>query len=315
LIILPISVAGKQLFVRESGMQWLTAFAQDEKAVEAFIDGLLVSLSTSDSIEDPKIREVFKYVADKNSPLGAATRKVISARSVGENLLVNANTFYTWLEGKSEKMVFTYKLGGTLTEQTALVSEFLQQEYAGRAKCTSAELAGYDVRDPLIVMELGCSVGNLSDSTFTTMAKQLLKEPEIKKSLANGFVYDAQVTAEDRKGVLVLQKTFGAGVFVVWLMIAMSSLFLILLFTPKGVNFIATGVILGVTGLSVVGIGASLSSVSAVLRDTLGKGISTQGMLLGFVGLTVMVLGIVLLARGGEKKTEVEVKEVKELKK
>lgn len=297
-VLVPMSVAGKQLFERESGMQWLTGFTQDRQAVEAFIDGFLVSLSTADQIEEPAIKELLKYAADRKSPLGMVTRKILSPESVSENMLRNAGLFYDWADGASEKLVMTYKLGGTSTEQTALVSEFLKRYYDGLERCTTSEMAVYKRSDPTSVIELGCSVGPLSPATFTTISTELMKDPATKKMLKEGFVYDTQMTAEDRKGVVVLQKTFGAGIVVAWLVIVISTLFMVILFVPHGVNFITSGIIVGLTGLSVMGTGKGLGAVAVVLKDTLGDAISYHGIFIIVAGLALLVLGIGLVARG-----------------
>lgn len=302
--LVPMSVAGKQLFERESGMQWITGFTQDQQAVEAFIDGFLVSLSTADQIEEPAIKELLKYAADRKSPLGMATRKILSPESVSENMLRNADLFYDWADGTSEKLVLTYKLGGTSTEQAALVSEFLKQYYDGLERCTASEMAGYKRNDPTSVIELGCSVGPLTSASFTTIATELMKDPVTKKMLKEGFVYDTQVTAEDRKGVVVLQKTFGAGIVVAWLIIVVSTLFMIILFVPRGVNFITAGIIVGLTGISVIGTGKGLGAVAVILKDTLGDAISYHGLLIAVAGLALLVVGIGLVAREGEKRSE-----------
>ncbi|PIY17516.1 hypothetical protein COZ14_02800 [Candidatus Dojkabacteria bacterium CG_4_10_14_3_um_filter_Dojkabacteria_WS6_41_9] len=308
--LIPFSIAGNRLFERESGMKWLTAFTNDKTAVESLIDGLFSSMATSNSIEDPVLKEVAKYAADKNSPLGSVARKVLNPTSVGQNLISNAVLFYSWEEGKSETLSLSYKLGGTSVEQAQVISEFLKIQYANRETCTSSERSSIKTSNATDILNASCSVGPLSSSAFDNYAKSMLADPEAKKILANGFVYPVQVTSEDRKGVLVLQKLFGAGVIVAWLVLIVSALFMVLLFTPKGVNYIVTGIIVGITGLAVAGMGQALSSFGDVLRETLGGAIFLHGALIGITGLLLMVTGIVLIARGGGEKGVAEAKVV-----
>lgn len=296
------SVAGNQLFIRESGMRWLTVFTADKVAVGSLVDGVFNSMATSNSIDDPLLKEVVKYAADKNSPLGSATRKVFNPTSVGANLLSNASAFYSWSEGKSNTLLLNYKLGGTTAEQSAVVSEMLQLRYANLAPCTISEGSKQKLSDPASIINATCSAGPLSSTTFDSLAKSMLSDPEVKKSLATGFEYPVQVKDEDRKGILVLQKFFSAGVFLAWVVLIVLALFMVLLFTPKGVNYIATGIIVGITGLTVAGVGQGLSSFGEALRETLGGTIFFHGVLIGIMGLLLMVVGIVLIARGGGDK-------------
>lgn len=248
--------------------------------------------------------------AEKNSPFGSAIRKVFNPVSVSENLLRNATVFYSWLDGKSTKLLLVYKIGGTTADQAGLVSSYMKLRYDQLPACTTQERKALVKVDALTVLETPCSVGAISTATFDMAAKKLLSEPEAKEVLKNGIKSDSSVTSKNREEVLVIKKMLGSGIIIAWIFINVLSLLMVLLFTPAGVNFIATGLIVGMTGLSVGAFGRGLGSVAVVLKDTLGNHIALQGVYIAIFGLLLVCVGIWQIFHKKapvetEKKTEI----------
>lgn len=290
LVTIPLSVAGRELFTRESGMAWLNSFTSDESAVEKFIEGTLNGIATSNMIEEPAVKDAVKLAADRNSPMGSSLRKVLTPQSVGQNLLVNADAFYSWLEGKEETLVWTFHFGGTPANQATLVANILKYRYDSLPRCTAAQVKEIGKLQTADISMVPCSVGPLPLRTYEDAAKRMLADPEAKKLLSTGIVSDANATEQDRQRVLGLQKVLGAGITITWIAIVLTVLFMILLFTPQGVNFIATGIIVGGIGLMLWGAGEGVSSISPIVRETLGNEIAKQGLYI--IGFSILLSGI-----------------------
>lgn len=303
-VTIPLSIAGQELFKKESGLAWINAFASDKDSVESFVNGLLESASSSTAIDDPMLKEALQLAANKSSPLGITVRKILSPESVGENLKTNAAGFYSWLEGESPTLVWNYKPGGTPAEQLDLAVSVLKLRYDALEACTPAQIKELGKVSAQEFLEIPCAFGTPSRATYEAAAKEYMKLPQINEVLVKGITSDSNATEVDRQRFLSLKSFLDKGILMVWLAIIVAIMILLILFTPRVAAFFATGSMIGLASLLLIGFGKGIGSMSELIQTTLGSPIAQQGSYLGVVALLLFVVGVWLAVA---PKTKVEV--------
>lgn len=291
-VTIPLSVAGKELFRKESGLEWINAFASDKDSVSVFVDGMLESASQSTAIDDPMLKEALQIAANKGTPLGIAVRKILSPESVGKNLKTNAASFYSWLEGETPDLVWSYKPGGSSADQIDLAVAVLKLNYDSLEACTPAQIKELGKISAKEFLEVPCAFGTPSRATYEAAAKEYMKLPQINEVLVKGLVSKSNVTDTDRQGILSMKAFMAKGVLMVWIAVAIAVAMLLLLFTPRVAAFFATGSILGLAGLLLIGFGAGIGSMSELIQATLGEPIFRQGIYFALAAGVLFIVGI-----------------------
>lgn len=312
-ILIPLSIIGKQVFVKDVGMVWLDTFASNSELVSQTVDGIFDGIATSKTIDDPEIRKIAQFAADSKSPFGSALRQVLTPESIRVNLLTNANAFYNWLASDSVALDMKYTLGGSEVEVTNAISAFLRVRYDGLTACTTAERKDLGKVDADNLPTVPCSIGSISSATFTAAAKKMTSTSEAKEILKKGipivsYTEGSEKGATAKAAITRLKKVSESGLFLTWCLITFGALLMALLFTPMGINFISSGVIIGTTGLSVASLGMAISNRESLFSETLGRPIMLQGVYVIFVGVILVGLGIWQLMRGGKDSGAEDVK-------
>ncbi len=291
-ILIPFSIASKQVFQKDVGMLWLTAFKPDEE----FIDGVFNSIATSDVITEPAIKDSVTAAADKNSPLGAALRKVVTPESLEINAKENAALVYNWLASDSTELNLTYKLGGTEKDATGVVSAALRMRYEKLQACTTAERKEIVKITADNVPTVQCAFGVVSTQTYDAAAKKLTTDVGAKDILTKGFplvsyTKDSESGKLAKKSVMQLKVMGSTSLILSWVLLICSALFMALLFTPAGINFVASGLIVLLGGLPIAFLGNGLTHVE-ILKQTLGQPIQNQGVCIILFGIALIAIGI-----------------------
>ncbi|MCC7304406.1 hypothetical protein IT418_03290 [bacterium] len=308
IFLVPLSVVGKQIFVKETGMAIITSFAGNEHLVSATLDGVFDGAINSNMIEDPGLLNMVKLTADDNSPLGAAFRKVVTTESLKVALIENGSLFYDWLASDSTKLNMKYVLGGTDKDKIALLSVFMRTRYDALDKCTAAQRTEIGRVDADKVLVIPCSVGAIATSTFDAAAKKMLGDKEAKEILNKGipllsYEENSKEAADMKANIKKVQQSISSGPLVTWVVIALSAMLMSLLFTPSGMNFIATGFVLSLTGMVIYRMSRVVlyGSTDSVLVKSIGEPISAQGAYIALVSLVFVGLGIWQLTKKEDK--------------
>jgi len=320
IIAIPVSVFGTQLLDSSSATRWINALTNDKQAMASFTEGVFTGIGRSNSSNDtdPSIRQVLVTMSNPNSALGISARKVFTSDIIAKNIKENATSFYNWLDAKVATLQFTFYIGGKPADQEDMVSEALQVRYGALAACTTAQKQSI-LKNNTSLIEVPCSYGTLKPAAFDSEAKDLLSAKEIKPYLNTGVPWVTEAKDTDRQFVVMFKGFARVGLIVAWVVLAFSTLFMVLLFTPSGINWIMTGGVVGVTGLTLVSMGGgavallgkvnpygtAVESIAEAFGTTLGKPILTQGLIITGIGVVLFVIGVLSFFKKKPVKKEV----------
>jgi hypothetical protein len=321
-IAVPVSVFGTQLLDSASATRWINALTNDKKAMDSFTEGVFTGIGKSDNSStdtDPSVRQVMVTMSNPNSALGKSARKVFTSEIIAKNIKQNAASFYDWLDAKTTTLKFTFYVGGTTADQVELVSETLKVRYEALPVCTTAQKQSIMKDQTISIFDVPCSFGTLQKAYFNKEASDFLTAKEIKPYLNTGAPWVTEAKESDRKSVVALKNVAKVGLIVSWVVVAFSVLFMVLLFTPAGVNWIMTGGIVGLTGTILLGMGGgavallgavnpygtATESIAEAFGNTLGKPITVQGVVLMLIGVVLIAVGIFKLLKKKPVKKEV----------
>jgi len=317
LVIIPISVFGQEVLNRDSATRLINAIVADETTVTSFVNDSLKGMAQSNSIEDAGTRAFVEDIANEETSAGKATRNMFDAETVSTNLVNNSDAFFDWLEGKTDFLSFNLTIGGTSDDHAKVAVSFLKNRMDTLPACTESQLGELLVSGVNLGPDITCNPGITSDTEYEKLAKEYLNDVKVRQYIREGYTIDMPAEASERAPILFLQKTSKAGIIAAWIIVAISVLFMLILFSPKGIKQMMTGIIVMLTGftLSSMGGGAlalitkqsgvdGVESIAAAFTEVIGKPIATQGSYMIALGGLLIVWGIMIVAKKGKNKSQ-----------
>lgn len=322
LTIIPLSVMGEQLLVRENGMQIIEAASQDEVVMDQLTTGMLnVAASAFDS-DAPGLKAALEKAADPESEVGVAVRNLLDRETMAENVKTNADNFYDWMDGDVDNMVVEFKFGGTISQWEDVLSLAATDHIESLPTCTSSQLQGM-LENPDL-SNIDCLPPGVNTEQINEFTKVSLDDVAVRDAIRDGVEFPLNGgEALKRENLIMLKEIASAGIIAGWVVIGISVLLMLALFSPRGVNRIATGLVTGFTAISLMSFGGQaltfvannaqdiggvdgVQPLAKVFAEIIGAPIAKHGMYLLGLSVLLVIWGIYYLAKGGKKKVKVE---------
>ncbi len=298
--IIPIQLFLGNFATREGATQFVTALTVSEETTVALREGIISGLANS-QVTDPSLAQLFADVAQPTSVLGDTVRKVFTASMLRNNLRNNVTIFYDWLEGKNANLVLNVKLEGTKAQHEAILNAVIKSEYDALPECTEAELR------QIMASPSGSETPTCRFVPYEQLDNSLTTEgffsaPEYTQATTTGLPFDTKATASDREAIKAFFGLAQVGRQIFWVLLAIVAVIIWLLFTPRAISSIMTGILLVFTALTLYSEAAIIAGIAGVstLSVYVGKLQQTANILLA-IGVLLAVFGVYLLARKKKK--------------
>lgn len=300
--IIPIQLFLGNFATREGATQFVTALTVSEETTVALREGIISGLANS-QVTDPSLAQLFADVAQPTSVLGDTVRKVFTASMLRNNLRNNVTIFYDWLEGKNANLVLNVKLEGTKAQHEAILNAVIKSEYDALPECTEAELRQM-MASPSGSETPTCRFVPYEQLDDSLTTEGFFSAPEYTQATTTGLPFDTKATASDREAIKAFFGLVQVGRQIFWVLLAIVAVIIWLLFTPRAISSIMTGILLVFTALTLYSEAAIIAGIAGVstLSVYVGKLQQTANILLA-IGVLLAIFGVYLLARKKKKTT------------
>lgn len=297
-IVMSLSLVATQLLNATTALQWINAGTSRPVAMEELRERILGTMASSENTTDgvdPGSQAILKAMGDASSPLGKDTRIVFSSEVIGKNIEVNAQAFYSWLNGTGDDVLFTVYFDGTTQQKESFLANFLKTRYEALPLCSTELVEEVRSVENSSLFTIPCQVETVSASTYAEQAKIFLSDPEIVRYVDGGIPVSQKISSQRRIEIKAVGRMASIVTVLCWGFSIGLLVLMVFLMSPLPAGMIVAGGTAVSIGFIFIGMWSSIFNSVGMTAGT--ATFYTQGGALVTIGAALIIGGIVLLAR------------------